>query len=57
MNRRPDILFRILFRDEPVESIYHVLYRCYLKLPVRNSNIEFIFNIKHEFDDIERIEA
>jgi hypothetical protein len=47
----------VLFRDEPVHGIHHVLYRSYPKFLVRNSNFEFIFDIKHKFDDIKRIKA
>jgi hypothetical protein len=52
----PYLLF-LLFQNEPVYSIYDVLYRCDLKFLVRNLYFKLIFDIEHELDLIKGIEA
>jgi len=42
---------------ESVNRIDHILYRCHFELFVRDFDFELIFDIEHEFDLIERIEA
>ena len=48
---------RRLFIYESVNRIDHILYRCNFELFVRDFDFEFILDIEHEFDLVQRIEA